>query len=447
MNNKFKSTKFRYGFNATLITVLFIVAVLLINMLAGVITDKFPDINIDLTKNKQFAITQQTKDALKDVNMPVTMKLMLYEETSDPVIEELLGRYKQIKSDIYIEKIDLAKNPTAAQKYGNIDPYGTLVIENGDKFEVISFDSLYGSSQDLADAESLITNGIISATVGEKKTVLFSEGHGEYPAYGIAAIAQKNYYNYDVIDLKKAELKPQECDLLVIFAPTEDFTQQEIAAVESYVLGGGQLQIYLNPLTSYLTNLCEYVKEWGIEVKNETVAEKNNNNIAQQGLYIPVVSDNDYTKNIDSDLYYQNSFRLDILYSETKGITAIPVLTTTTNASTVTSSGDTNRVGQYNISVVSERVLDDNSIVKMYVSGSTLIHEREDYLFNDDICSSVISGMLASESYVEIPSKSTETQAFRLTTTNFIFIIIIIVLITLAVLAYGIVVWSKRRFL
>ena len=91
------------------------------------------------------------------------------------VIEELLSRYKQIKPDITIVKTDIEKNPAIVQKYANIDTTGTLVIENKDKYEVVSLSSLYGSYGDLANAESLITNGIISVTTGEKKTVLFSE--------------------------------------------------------------------------------------------------------------------------------------------------------------------------------------------------------------------------------------------------------------------------------
>ena len=251
MKNKFRSLKLRCGINATLITTMFIIVVLLVNMFAGLLTDKFPSLNIDLTKNRQFAITENTKEALSEINGPVSFKMLMYEQNSEAVIEELLQRYKEIKPDITIEKIDLAKNPTIVQKYGDVDPYGTLVIENKDKFELVSFDSLYGNKGDLADAESLLTNGIVATTVENKKTVLFSEGHGEYPAYGIAAIAQKNYYNYDVIDLKKTELKNDECDMLVIYSPTVDFTQQEIAAIETYVLGGGNLQIYLNPLTVF----------------------------------------------------------------------------------------------------------------------------------------------------------------------------------------------------
>ena len=148
------------------------------------------------------------------------------------------------------------------------------------------------------------------------------------------------------------------------------------------------------------------------------------------------------------DSYYTSSFRLDVLYSDMNSITAVPVLTTTEDAVTVNKdSGEGEQTGKYNISVVLERVLDNNSFVKMYVSGSTLLHEQENYLYNEDICGSVLSGMLKSESYVEIPSKTTNATTLHLNTTDFVFIIILVALIAIGVLIFGIVMWRKRRYL
>lgn len=437
------SNKLRFGFNATLVTVLFVIAVLLCNALTGAVLDKFPSLNIDLTKNKQFEISKESKDALSDITDPVTMKLLISGSTGEPVIEELLGRYKQVKNNIVVEKIDIEKNPASVSKYTNFDPNGTLIIENKDKYEAVSFVSLYGNKGDLENAESLITNGIISVTKGEKKTVLFSEGHGEYPAYTIAAVAQKNYYNYDVLDITKEKI--ENCDMLVIFCPSVDFTSSEIADLETYVLSGGNLSIYLNPVGQYLPNLCEYIKEWGIEVKEELISEKNNDNTAKQNLFIPLVSENKYTENTGKTLYYQHSYKLESLYSGTKGITLYPVLTSTDKATTKNETGETTNIGTHTISMVSERVLEDNSYVKMYVSGSSLLYEIDSYMYNEDVCQSVLLGILPSESYADIPSKTTNNSQLLITQTNFIFIIIVVIILAVLLIVSGIVVWSKRR--
>ncbi len=443
IKNLFTSKKFRCGFGATLITVLFIIFVLLINTFVSVVTDKFPELNIDLTSNKQFNISSATEDALKTINKPVSMKLLLPGSEGEPMIEELLNRYKQIKSDIDIVKINIEKNPAIAQKYENVDPYGTLIIEMGDKYEAVSIGSLYGSNGAMEKAESLITNGIMAASKGTKKTVYFSEGHGELPAYGIAEVAAKNYYEYDILDITTQKI--ENCDMLVIYCPETDFTQAEIATVESYVLNGGNLQIYLSPENEYLPNLCEYIREWGVDVKNEIIAEKNSENVTQQKMFISVVDKNDYTLNVSKNQYYVYAFKLDNLYSNTKGITLHQVLKSTNKATTLNQEGDTGNIGTHIISMVSERVLDDNSVVKMYISGSSLLYDEADYMYNEEICQSVMMGILPSENYVEIADKKTQDVRLLMTGTDLAFVIIVILLVSIGILVCGIVIWSKRR--
>ncbi len=437
------SKKIRCGFGATLITVMFIIFVLLVNTFVSVVTDKFPGVNIDLTANRQFDISSATAEALKTVDKPVSMKLLLPGSEGEPMIEELLNRYKQIKKDIEITKVDIEKNPAIAQKYENVDPYGTLIIEIGDKYEAINIGSIYGTTGGMEKAESLITNGIMAAVKGVKKTIYFTEGHGELPAYGIAEVAAKNYYKYDVLDITTKKI--ENCDMLVIFCPDTDFTQGEIALIESYVLEGGNIQIYLSPENEYLPNLCEYIREWGVDVKNEIIAEKNPENMTQQKMFIPVVDKNDYTTNVSKNQYYTYAFKLDNLYSNTKGITLHQVLKSTDKATTLNQEGDTGNVGTHIISMVSERVLEDNSIVKMYVSGSSLLYEASDYMYNEDICQSVMTGILPSENYVEIEDKKTQDTRLLMTGTDLAFVIIVVFLAAIGILICGIVVWSKRR--
>lgn len=441
----FSSKKVRCGFGATLITVMFIVFVLLVNTFVSVVTDKFPALNIDLTANRQFEISAATSEALKTIDKPVSMKLLLPGSEGEPMIEEFLNRYKQIKNDIEITKINIEKNPAVAQKYENVDPYGTLIIEIGDKYEALSVGSIYGSTGAMEKAESLITNGIMAASKGEKKTVYFTDGHGEMPAYGIAEVAAKNFYKYDVLDITKQKI--ENCDLLVIFCPDTDFTQGELAVIESYVLDGGNLQIYLSPQNEYLPNLCEYIREWGVDVKNQIIAEKNSENVTQtqQKMFIPVTEENSYTEGVTKTQYYVYAFKLDNLYSNTKGITLYPVLKTTDKATTLDKEGDTGNIGAHIISMVSERVLDDNSIVKMYISGSSLLYENSDYMYNEELCQSVMTGILPSENYVKISDKQTQDTRLLMTGTDLAFIIIVIFLLAVGIIVCGIVIWSKRR--
>ena len=74
-SQKKKSIKFHYGMNSAFLTVLFIVAVILLNLLVGAMTNRFPSMNFDLSENKQFVLSKETKDVIskldKDVKITV----------------------------------------------------------------------------------------------------------------------------------------------------------------------------------------------------------------------------------------------------------------------------------------------------------------------------------------------------------------------------------------
>ncbi len=447
--DRFKTKKMRYGINATVLTVMFIIAIILVNMLAGVITEKFPSVNIDLSENGQFAISKATKDAIKDIDKDILMTVVVYDQEEDIFVDELISRYKEINSKISSLYVDLAKNPTVMQKYEGLNPTGSLVVEANDRYEVIDFDTLYGQVGRMEDAESYVTNAIISVTSDDEKKILFTQGHGEKEFDTLKKTFEKKFFETGYIDLTKDEISG--CDVLAICAPSADFTQQEINIIENYVLKGGSIQVYFDPGAAYLPNIAEYVKEWGIEIKNEVVSEKDSSHIySGNNGFLPVVSENDYTKNVNPRMLYKQSFRMDILFSENKGVTNYPLLTTTDKATTVANSVDTGVNGQYNIVVMCERVLDDNSIVKMLMSGSTLNFEQNyenQYVGNADMAMAVTEGMLNAEDYVKTETKKSSSIALQMTLTQVVFILVVLVLIAIGILVFGIVVWGKRRYL
>ena len=59
--NIFKSRKFKYGGIATVITILFIVVVIVINMIMGVLDSKVV-MEVDLTPNQVYGLTQESID-------------------------------------------------------------------------------------------------------------------------------------------------------------------------------------------------------------------------------------------------------------------------------------------------------------------------------------------------------------------------------------------------
>lgn len=449
-----KSIKFRYGMNASIITVLFVVIVIFVNLLASVIADKFPGINVDLSENQQFSLSKETKEALKDIKKDVKVTVVLRNKTRDAYYDEFLNRYKEVLPQMETEYVDPVKNPSAIKEFSDdIDPNGSFIIRCGERSEVMDAMTLDGQNGRMEDAESLFTNAIVSLSSEEKKFAKFTTGHGEPSFDGLKKIFENKYFDVSDVDLKTGDIG--KCDILVIAAPDQDFTQQELQVIDEFSKKGGAVQIYLNPEAQYLPLICQYITEWGIEVKNEIVKENNSANVfADYNGYIPVRAENDFTAGVSDSypLLYEPAYRLEILYSGTKSVTISEVLKTTDKATTVTGATENPETGAYHVALVSEKVLNDNSNTYLFVSGST-INLRYPYETisglpaNKQLANSVLSKMTGTGSYIEISSKKSQLKAFRVTLSQVVFIAIVVVLAALGLIIAGVIIWRKRRFL
>ena len=78
MKNIFKMRRFKHGSLATIITVAFIVAVILINVIASLLLERFP-LTIDLTSDQRFNLTQDSVDFVSTITDDVTLTVLAEE--------------------------------------------------------------------------------------------------------------------------------------------------------------------------------------------------------------------------------------------------------------------------------------------------------------------------------------------------------------------------------
>ena len=281
MKKFMKSKKIRYGTNATILTALFIVIVIVLNIAVGMLVDRFPSLKIDLSSNNMFSISQETREAVSKLDQDVKIFLVQSSDSENPLYNEILNRYKELSPHIDYSYVNATKDPSFLQKYsGQLNPIGSFVIESGERFEIVASSEVDGKTGRFETAENTLTNAILSVTSDEKQTIYFTTGHEEPEYKTLQSIADKKFFETKTIDLRQEV--PQETSMLIIGGPKTDFTMAEIDMVDSFVKKGGSLQIYLDPSAPYLTNLCEYIKEWGVEVKNETVNEEDSSKTVQQ---------------------------------------------------------------------------------------------------------------------------------------------------------------------
>ena len=120
--NIFKSRKFKYGGIATVITILFIVVVIVINMIMGVLDSKVV-MEVDLTPNQVYGLTQESIDFVqgldKDVEINILNSKDSFESGGQYYVQAaaIIENYSKYSSRVTVNYVDLVKNPTFAANY------------------------------------------------------------------------------------------------------------------------------------------------------------------------------------------------------------------------------------------------------------------------------------------------------------------------------------------
>ena len=94
----FNKRKLKYGTVAAVITALFTAAVILLNILASQMTDRF-GLKIDTTREQFYEISQDTKNYLGSLTEKVDVSVMLSEEVFESgnkyykIVKEIIDKY------------------------------------------------------------------------------------------------------------------------------------------------------------------------------------------------------------------------------------------------------------------------------------------------------------------------------------------------------------------
>lgn len=276
----FKKRQFKYGGN-TLVLILIVIGIT--GLLNFIIHQH--NISWDLTENKRFSLSDQTKQVL--TNLDQRIKVIGFFQpgsSSRAMVEQLLNQYEDYTDKLDIEFIDPDKNPAKAKEY-NISSYGTTVFETSKRQKKIPEYSLftYGSSywDQKFKGEESFTQAIIDVTKEKEANIYFIKGHGEYSLdkdlYRLRESLTGEGYNVDSINLAEKGI-PDDAHMLVVAGPERDYNEMELKLIKEFADRGGDLILMLDPLVNKnmeeTKNLKDLLKEWGLELHNDLVVDR-----------------------------------------------------------------------------------------------------------------------------------------------------------------------------
>ena len=481
-----KKRNFKYGAVATAITVGFVALVVVVNIIATLLLEKYP-LTLDMTSSGKYEISQESIDYVTGIDRNVSIYVLADESYfSDPSstyayqVGEVLKKYSQYNDKVTLSYIDLETNPGFAAKYPD-ESFTTadILVESDlrtqkfnwqDLFN-ISYNNSTGSVSSISShAEETLTSALIYVTDENPTKVVMTEGHGEDAVAGLNNLLQKNGFELSTVKTLGAEID-SSTQIVVVAAPTVDFTEAEIKKLDAFLVNGGaygKQMIYIaNPGQAELPNLEAFLAEWGIGFEDGAAVETDTNRIYYNEYFSIQDSDSidlDFigrTEALKAPILMYNVRPIKALF-EAQNLRSTKVLCTTYDSSVLAplnapedwdAANEQKKV--FNTIVAGQRETDTTDVNE--IEHSTVVAFASSDMFasgigdsdtfgNSQFTVSLLNELTGKESAITVASKDlTGVQLEINATTAIVLGIVFVAVLPLVVLVIGLVVFLRRR--
>ncbi len=465
---KSMSKKAKYTLTFSTVAVLFIVAVIVLNLLCGALSARV-NMSIDLTPGKILELSDETINVLDNLEKRVSLYSLIPEVEDDTLeaIDKTLLRYQQKSGKVRYVKVDTVADPQFLASYledgQQINEY-SIIVECDSKYKIIDVNNIVMVDQSTGEleylaAEQRITSAIMHVTTDADAKIGIVQGHDEvnYETFDSVVLDAENY---DVVSVNiLSDGIPEDVDMLIIPSPTKDFHAQEIEALDAFLDNGGKAQLILDSSMESAPVLKSYLAEWGASVYSDAyVYEQNPSNYMNYpSNIIAEVEMTDVTESFIGNLGM-------IVYPMARGIKIedvhgvdSTVLLASSNTSfakmnTKTSSAEKEDVdidGPITLAAMLTKDNVDNKPALMVMGGTGLFSTFGTSSFsNADFYYNILSYMTDGGETIFIRPKDISPTHLAIPAINAIVLsVVVILVIPIAILIAGLVIWSKRRHL
>lgn len=293
-NFKFSSSAngkvFRNGLYSTAILAAAIVLAVLINLLVGAIPKKYTE--FDLSAAKMYTLGDSSRQLMQSLDQDVTVYYLCETGSEDAIITKLLDHYADESGHFHWEQKDPALYPTFAAQYGAENAStGSLIVVSGENSEVLNAAELYeydysdyyttGAANVTFGGEKQISSAIYKLTAAAESHAYYTTNHGEQALTSTLTDAlESQNLTVSALDLL-SQIIPEDCDLLVINDPAQDFSGagslvDELGQLRSYLSNGGRVLLLTDSYYS-TPNLDAVMAEFGLTRTEGLVVEGDTN--------------------------------------------------------------------------------------------------------------------------------------------------------------------------
>ncbi len=447
-----------------------VVIVVVVNMIMAEVPSTWS--HIDLTSNKIFSLTDQTKEYVAGMQEDVTIYVLAGEDNQDMTLEQTLQRYDDLSDHITVEYVDPTVNPMFYTQYTDeAITANSLIVVSEKRSKVINYNNIYESSFDYTtytsattgyDGEGLITSALDYVLSDEMPKLYCTEGHGEYElsANFNSALSKENV-EYETINLMNDSTVPKDAACLLINAPTSDFSEDDKDKVITYLENGGKVVM----ITSYLgdketPNLDAILEYMGMQVAEGLIVEENADYYYSSPYYLlPVINTSSYTSEIYDSYYVFAPFAQGIIIEneEAEGMTYDTFLSTSEDAFSKISVQNMDNYAREDGDIDGPFAIGVEAVKTLEEGEATLVVYGCEQLFTDSASAMVsganqmlfiqtVSSFVDHEISISIPVKSYDVSFLTVSQSNVLFWApFVTIILPVGFLIVGFVIWFKRR--
>ncbi len=434
--------------------------------------------DIDVTQNKLYSLSEESKSQTKNVSEEVTIRLIGF--GTDSSIENLAKQYTKNNENIKVDVIlDIEDRPDLKSKYGITSGTQVIIVETATANKIITTDDLYSydytTYEEIDLSEQKLTNAIVGLTLKEIPKIYFLTGHNEYGLQTHLTILNA-YLENEVNDVATLDLlvnQPEETpSLIVIGTPTKDFADVEVEYLTQYINNGGKILWMNDPQFKQeeFPNMKKILDLFGGYFDDGIILEQDSSKMILQtpNFIIPTINYTNATKDIATDggIMLINAGKISIAEDsvlEGLNVNVESIVTSSENAlyrTDLENSSETkissDEEGQFIIAAKFSKAVEEDKEAVLYMIADNLFatdyavtagnsqtyaiyfYNNKDYILN------TIADLTQREDTISI-RKDVGTVTYTATEQEDTIIRIIIFALPAVIILVGIIVWQVRR--
>ena len=300
----FKQNKFKRGTLSTLTIIVVIILIVLCNIFAQLLAARYPSINVDISPEGRNSLSEDAITAAKAVSQETELLILFDEATARETslgtsadytqlnysqVVNLAAQMCEVNENITVSYEALDQNPSLQREYeaDNISA-GGIIVRTAEHYRYLSMvgdlftyvtDAEYNFTYYSAVETALIIALQAVSSENDAKAA-FTSGHNEIlsPQYrtGLESLLKSQLYTTEDFNILTSDI-PQDTDLLVIPAPSTDFTDDEIQKLRDFLADSTSKSdhslLYIAYPGADTPILDAFLEEWGISVDPGFVLE------------------------------------------------------------------------------------------------------------------------------------------------------------------------------